>query len=217
LIIKHTPQKTIGVILNKKEITTKIQIATGNYSNEETESEIAEAEEIEEEEPSGDIMTDYNLLLSNSRKHVYYGGSVSGTVVLHTRKNIPKSHSIGNGLYYNVSTISNSKLIRHCNKFTKNYRVFLGYAEWHPSQLTSELENGWWFLARCPPSLLFSKKSIIKTHSTPKKAITEKLDLTSNQEMWSKVLRLMGGEFYHFSHASSTEKIYVPKFIIEQK
>jgi len=245
LILKHDAQKTIGVILNKRLLKATIQyIANENPLTDYLEGErVGEEEETETDEAEtssqsqlyyGDVqyMT-LNLSLSSP---LFYGGHMNGIFILHTRKDIPKSHLLGDGLYFSQLK-NNTKSFRKITS-TKNYRICMGYAEWVPGQLNAEIEKSWWFPVRCPYSVLFPTKSnttraildpISSSSSSPrgqkKETIREKrgevsiteLDLTTHSdELWSKVLRLMGGEYYHFSHAEALG-VRDPLFLFNMK
>jgi putative AlgH/UPF0301 family transcriptional regulator len=227
LILKHDAQKTIGVILNKRLMTATIQF----IENENPLTDYIEGDRVGEEEDTETDETettpqpqmfyaDVQYKPLSLSPHVFYGGPAKGMFILHTRKDIPKSHLLGDGLYFSQSKY-NSKLFRQITS-TKNYRLCVGSAEWFPGQLNSEIEKSWWFPVRCPYSVLFPKKSNTRAIIYPdpdlvssgrrKKEIREKegevsiteLDLTTHSdELWSKVLRLMGGEYYHFSHAEA--------------
>jgi len=86
---------------------------------------------------------------------------------------------------------------------------------WSPGQLQDELDKGFWFLASCPLGVLFPKKTPTSPSSSdPANSSQEKteglqLDLSNatSEDLWSKILQLMGGEYSHFSHfANATQK-----------
>jgi len=113
------------------------------------------------------VVNDVQVIYSHPEP-VYFGGPVSGAVLLHTRKGFPKSQLCADGVYYTQFTQLNKKLVRQYSSSLKNVRVFLGYSEWYPGQLQSEIDKGWWFLARCPLSVLFPKKQRRKSRSVKK-------------------------------------------------
>jgi putative AlgH/UPF0301 family transcriptional regulator len=232
LIIKHNSEKTIGLMLNKRILTATVKLIennnNGNTENEKTEEENIGQEltlfnETEEAEITPELyysdLREYKLTFPNTTSPVYHGGPVKGIFLLHTRKDTPRSHLLGDGLFYSQINSFNSKIIRQIANTSKNYRLLMGYAEWAPGQLMTEIEKGWWFPAKCPLSILFPRKlknrpddTIYSARGTKKEKDASELDLTTSDEMWSKVLRLMGGEYYHFSHAESFQ---IPPILIE--
>jgi len=99
------------------------------------------------------------LTFPNTTSPVYHGGPVKGIFLLHTRKDTPRSHLLGDGLFYSQINSFNSKIIRQIANTSKNYRLLMGYAEWAPGQLMTEIEKGWWFPAKCPLSVSISEKT----------------------------------------------------------
>jgi len=212
LILNHNSNNTIGVILNKP-------------------SESVQAIENE--------LLDEQLALTVGGGHISVGGPVNGTILLHQsggsdrEVNNRNNHLVMEGLYYlHTNTLTNRKLISQYTKGTKNYRLFIGYAEWFPGQLQGELDQGLWFLAKCPLSILFPPslptppltQALIEEPSTPSYSPLKEEESASaagntpvpagegqenfslysaynEEELWIRVLQLMGGEYYHFAFA----------------
>lgn len=199
LILQHNTKSTIGVILNKKEwngilhVDQSETVLFNNEVPEETESPSVQVKEI-------------NLKLSlddNNLNFRSFGGPVKGDIILHTDKDIPKSKACKShpGLYYiPPKTKLKRKTIIPFNKISpKQYCVYKGHAKWEPGQLESEIEQGFWWIARCPTSYLFSPQG--------KEVDGNELDMSVPVDMWAKILRELGGEYYHFSHVPPPPQI----------
>jgi putative AlgH/UPF0301 family transcriptional regulator len=81
-------------------------------------------------------------------------------------------------------------------------RVYCSISKWSTAQLTAEIEAGHWFLAQCPIELLFPMKAIPAEYN-PQGSDISIIDLTddgtTNSDIWKKLMRSMGGEYYIFS------------------
>jgi len=145
-----------------------------------------------------------------------YGGPVRGHVILHTIKKVSKSRKCQPGLNYILITpkikLTNKDL--HPLKISndRHLRVFKGFCKWNKGRLTSEIERGCWFVAKCPPSILFPPHD---ESSLKDKSFLKSLDLRVDPDLWSKVLRLLGGEYYHFSHVLPPPPMIQARLVVQ--
>jgi len=199
------------------------EIEEGEYE-EDSELTMAEARneflELEEEEEStyanSDEVDEIHDLLLKEYKPIYEGGSKRGCVVLHTLKDHDGSQYCADGLYFttNKEPEKLADLFQRLNSTPqgRNFRIFEGYAGWCEGELEQEIEQRWWFVARCPLHSIF-KDNLDHTLPQSLKGHNQ-IDFSdhgTSGQLWSNILQLMGGEFYHFAHAhvQKTEDINI--------
>jgi putative AlgH/UPF0301 family transcriptional regulator len=154
LILRHNKKNTIGVILNKKEWNGTLHVDQSET--------FLYTPEVEETGPTVKEIN-FQFSLDDNLYYRSYGGPVRGDVILHTVPDLPRSKLCQNhpGLYYiSPKTVSKRKNLPPSlrNISPKQICLFKGHAHWQPGQLQSEIEQGFWFVARCPSSVLFEKK-----------------------------------------------------------
>jgi len=103
-----------------------------------------------------------------------------------------------------------------------DYRLFVSVCKWTPAALASEIASGEWFVLKCPPELIFpyykkninspkdqkpellgSELSSSQPTDTSSSSGIANLDLSfpdeKNSDLWKKLMRSLGGEYYIFS------------------
>jgi len=217
LILKHNNRSTVGVILNKKELSTALQVAP-HISEENTESEDDGLETLDDEHEltPQPYIKEFKVLGLRPHTLQCYGGPVRGHIILHTIKNVSKSYTCQPGLNYILLTPRTKLTAKDLRPFKnhdgRHYRVFKGFSKWNPGQLTSEIERGCWFIAKCPPSILFPPHD---ESSLEDEVFPTSLDLRVDPNLWSKLLRLLGGEYYHFSHVLPPPPMIQARLVVE--
>jgi len=144
---------------------------------------------------------------SNTKDGVTFwqGGTTSQDFwLLHTLSN-PSSSPVLDSLW--VTPISSHDQIKQFPPSAG--RVYCSISKWSTAQLASDIESGNWFLAQCPMELLFPMKSItvpnenyseLEDHNLISSVIDLSEDSPTPSEIWKKLMRSMGGEYYIFSY-----------------
>jgi len=139
----------------------------------------------------------------------YSGGPLVGKILLHTLRNQEHSHKVVEGLYYTLHPEAIEEITT--TERARDFRLFVGYCSWLPGQLVDELDRGYWFLAQSPLNVLFQVdkyNSIDFNDTSDVSKIIEQaepgrqhlLQAAFTYKMWTRILRNMNGEFYHFAH-----------------
>lgn len=125
LIIEHTPEHTIGLVLNRPLKVTCTE-----------------------------IVEQFELSWHGQDEHIFRGGPVESNMlwILHS-DGWPFEHNvIFEGLGLSVTREALSVL---CQTESERVKLFSGYAGWGPGQLERELEEGAWFTVQGDAGFVF--------------------------------------------------------------
>lgn len=92
---------------------------------------------------------------------LYLGGPVDPDVIhfIHRFKNIKNCEEIAPGLYLDGDLDKIRELVNKGLATKDNTKFFVGYSGWTKGQLTEEINNNAWLVAKTTPNIVFKKEN----------------------------------------------------------
>ncbi|MDE2957263.1 MAG: YqgE/AlgH family protein [Bacteroidota bacterium] len=124
-----------------------------------------------------DIDVSHFISDMRGKSQLHFGGPVKKDVVSYLHRHGDRVRSalpVMPGVFFSGRFEDIQTLIRDEEASYTDCRFFAGFSSWGPGQLDSEISEGSWFVTRAVRELVFSARA---------------------QDLWSAVLRRMGGEY----------------------
>ena len=130
-IYQHNLDGALGLIINKKLNTVKVNAAT-------------------------EVLMNRGIIIKDLTKNLYLGGPIAlkRGIILYQEKGLP-SESVVTLNIADITSNINEKVSSDSNKID-SYKFMFGYSAWSPGQLEGEIKNGDWFLQESTSDFIFN-------------------------------------------------------------